>query len=282
MKIETDGNKGNWVETTGVIYKLTSPNGKIYIGQTINITNRHRKYKYNEFKGQTKLWNNCQKYNWNPIDTFEIIDNWVPIHDLDNREQFWIEHFDSYNTGLNSDLGGKTRRGFKHTEETKEKLRLANIGKKHTDETKKKISKASKNMSDETKKKIGDSSRGKKLTEEHRKKIGEANKGKKLTEEQKLKISEANKGNTKMLGKIHSDETKKKISESKKGIKNPKKCVKVICITTGEIFESQTDAASKLNLKQQSISRVCKKERKTYKGLIFMFYDEYLQINNFK
>ena len=40
------------------------------------------------------------------------------------------------------------------------------------------------------------------------------------------------------------------------------------------------DAANKLKLRQASISRVCTKNRKTYKGLIFMFYDEYLKINN--
>lgn len=55
-----------------------------------------------------------------------------------------------------------------------------------------------------------------------------------------------------------------------------------ICINTGEIYNSQIEAAIKLNLTQQSISRVCKKERKTYKGLIFMFYDEYVKINNIK
>lgn len=269
-------------KTTGVIYKLTSPNGKFYIGQTINFTNRYKKYKYNDFKGQKKLWNNCQKHNWNPTETIEIIENLVLIHDLDSREQFWINKYDSYKIGLNSDLGGKGRRGFKHSKETKEKLRQANIGKTHSDETKKKISDASINMSMETRKKIGDSHRGKKISDKHKKKISEANKGKVLNKEQKLKISEANKGNTKRLGKLHSNETKKKISESKKGISNSKRCVKIICINSGEIYKSQTDAAIKLNFKQQSISRVCKKERKAYKGLVFMFYDEYLQINNFK
>jgi hypothetical protein len=101
-----------------------------------------------------------------------------------------------------------------------------------------------------------------------------------MTEEDKLKVSIANIGNTKMLGKNHSDETKLKISETKKGIPNLYLSIKIICINTGVIYESQVDAANKLKLRQASISRVCTKNRKTYKGLIFMFYDEYLKINN--
>jgi len=263
-------------ELSGVIYKITSPNNKIYIGQTINFEQRCRKYKYQAFKGQIKLWNNCQKYLWNPIDTIEIIEI-CKRDDLDERERYWINEYNTYVSGLNSDLGGGTRKGFKHSEETKEKLRLANTGNKHSDETKKKISEAARNMSDETKKKISDGNKGKKISIEHKNKISETNTGRKLTEEQKEKISKSNIGNKKMLGKTHNDETKKKISESKKGVSNILKKIKIICVTTGEIYESATDAAKILNIGQQSISRVCNKDRKTYKGLVFMFYDEYLQ-----
>ena len=54
---------------TGYIYKITAPNGAVYIGQTISY--RKRKYQYNKgkFTRQTKLWNSCQKYCWNPADS---------------------------------------------------------------------------------------------------------------------------------------------------------------------------------------------------------------------
>lgn len=263
-------------ELTGVIYKLTSPNNKIYIGQTINFKNRCRKYKYNEFKRQIKLWNNCVKYKWNPIDTIEIIEVCL-IDDLDNREIYWINKCDSFNYGLNSDLGGKGRRGFKHSDKTKEKLRKINFGKKHTEDTKMKISQASKNISEETREKKRNASKGRKHTEETKLMIGNLNRGRKLTEEQKLKVSKANIGNKKMLGKHHSNETKKKISDSKKGVSNNAAKIKVICITTGEIYDSATDAGRILNIRPSNISRVCLKQRKSYKGLVFMFYDEYLK-----
>jgi group I intron endonuclease len=262
----------------GVIYKLTSPNNKIYIGQTIDFEQRCKKYKYGAFKGQIRLWNNCQKHKWNPIDNIEILEI-CSINELDKREIYWINEYNSFIDGLNLDLGGKGKRGFKHSDETKEKIRKANIGKKHSDEAKAKISEASKNMSDETKKKISDSNKGKKITDEHKKIISVSNTGRKLSKDHKLKLSKINIGNKKRLDKKHSDETKKKISFSKKGVSNTLKKIKIICITTGDIYESATDAGKILKLNQQSISRVCNKERKTYKGLNFMFYEEYLKIN---
>ena len=79
-----------------------------------------------------------------------------------------------------------------------------------------------------------------------------------------------------MLGKNHSDETKLKISETKKGIPNLYLSIKIICINTGVIYESQVDAANKLKLRQASISRVCTKNRKTYKKYMFCNVDSYI------
>jgi group I intron endonuclease len=251
------------INLIGFIYKLVSPDNKIYIWQTINYEQRCRKYKYNAFKGQLKLWNNCQKYKWNPVDTIEIIEI-CNREVLNDREIYWIKYFSSNINGLNLDCGGKGKSGFYHSNETKEKLKLINLGRKHSDETKNKISK---------------SSMGRVLSNESKEKIGNFNRGKKLSTEQKLKISAANIGNKKRLNKKHSDETKNKISKSKIGISNINDSFKIICINTGEIFLSQKDAANKLGLNQASISRVCTKIRKSYNGLIFMFYDEYLKIN---
>jgi hypothetical protein len=96
--------------------------------------------------------------------------------------------------------------GFKHSEETKEKIRQARLGT---------------HCSKETKEKIRQALLGIKLplrSEEHRRKISEAKKGQPsprkgvhLSEETKQKLREAN------FGKRVSEETKQKISESQKG-----------------------------------------------------------------
>ena len=129
-------------------------------------------------------------------------------------------------------------------------------GRHHSEEAKQKISKAFKGirLSEETKQKLSEANKGRKRSEEHKKKISEANKGRKHSEEEKRKISEANKGKKHpMYGKKHSEEHNKKISEACKGIKfseEHKKKIgeanskKVICVTTGEIFNSQKDASN--------------------------------------
>jgi group I intron endonuclease len=54
------------------IYKLTSPNGKIYIGQTNNFNGRMAEHKSNSKWRKNKLYNNIRKYGWENF-TKEII-----------------------------------------------------------------------------------------------------------------------------------------------------------------------------------------------------------------
>lgn len=65
-------------------------------------------------------------------------------------------------------------------------------------------------LSDETKNKISKANKGRVHTEESRKHMSDAHKGNKLTEEQKQHLSDYWKG------KVYSEETKKKISDSVK------------------------------------------------------------------
>ena len=82
--------------------------------------------------------------------------------------------------------------GMKHTEESKEKNRMAHLGKptttgyKHTEETKKKIS--------EKKKGSTGFWNGKNMSEEHRTKLSKSHKGKTCSEETKKKMSICHKG----------------------------------------------------------------------------------------
>ena len=90
------------------------------------------------------------------------------------------------------------------------------------------------------------------------------------SEETKEKMSEKKKGeNNPMYGKKQSEEAKEKISEKRKGEKHPMygkpapNRSKVICITTGETFNSQTEAAIHYNVAQSSIVRCCRGVRKS-------------------
>lgn len=59
---------------------------------------------------------------------------------LEKREAFYIQVYDSYNNGYNSNMGGRGNLGVKMSNETKQKMRERKLGTKRSDETKTKIS----------------------------------------------------------------------------------------------------------------------------------------------
>ena len=98
-------------------------------------------------------------------------------------------------------------KGYKHTQEAKDKMSAAKRGKNHPQ--------FGKPISQETKDKISAAKMGKKHSQETKDKLSAANMGKKLSQETKDKLSAAN------MGKKHSQETIKKISINVSGNNNP-------------------------------------------------------------
>lgn len=105
------------------------------------------------------------------------------------------------------------------TIETREKLRIANLGKIISEETRKKLSESHKGLrtclgikaSEETRKKLSESHKGQFVSEETKMKMRNIHKGRIFTNEWKAKISLAKIGKDK--GKILSDEHKQKIRD---------------------------------------------------------------------
>ena len=204
------------------IYKITSPRGKVYIGQSRDIEQRHGYYKRLNCKGQIKLYNSLVKYGWE-AHTFEIaheLQETITQEDLNYWETFyWQKCKDGGVELLNIKEPGSNG---KHSEETKRKMsetRKGNkncLGHKRSEETKRKMSEAKKSMSEETKRKIGEANKTRICSEESKRKLSEAKKGKTLSEETKRKMSEAKKGKT------LPEETKRKMSEAKIGKPHPK------------------------------------------------------------
>lgn len=95
----------------GYIYKITNTlNNKIYIGQTIkSVEKRFQQHKNNSNKpyfSQIVLYKAFNKYG---IENFKCEQIEEVINEqLDDREKYWIEYYDSYFDGYNSTLGGKT------------------------------------------------------------------------------------------------------------------------------------------------------------------------------
>ena len=110
-----------------------------------------------------------------------------------------------------------------------------------------------------------------KITDESRERMSNSRKGSKNpfygkshSENSKEKISNARIGkysgdNNPFYGKHHSKDTKEKLSEARKkytGNKHPR-AKKVICITTGEIFDYLKQAEEKYNINAKGIGKCC-------------------------
>lgn len=80
-------------------------------------------------------------------------------------------------------------------------------------------------------------------------------------------------------GKELSEETRKKLIKNgyKTGMINAKK---VICLETGEIFDTIVSAANKYGVNYSVITRVCEHVRNTGGGQHWLFYDEYLTLSD--
>lgn len=182
------------------IYKITNTaNGKVYIGQSVNIKHRWACHKY-------ELENNVHKnphlqraYNQNPNAFKFEIECICREEDLNKLEIFYINKYNSRNDkfGYNLNEGGD------------------GAGR--------------------------------------------------MSEETKAKLSKAKMGNQAMKGLKLSEEWKKHLSEAQPHKK------KIMCIDTGEVFESFADAARKTGLNRTKIVSVCTGKRKKTGGLHFKY-----------
>jgi len=166
------------------IYKITSPTGKIYIGQSWNIEDRFRKYKRLNCKMQIKLYNSFSKYG--PDEHIFDIIHILPIdcnqNIMNNYETFYYECYKIL--GVNMLNVREPGSNGKLSQETKDKIREATrahkIGRKQSQETiDKRVSKT----------------KGMKRTSVQRNNMSQGRKGMKFSEEHRKNLSISHKGN---------------------------------------------------------------------------------------
>ena len=106
-------------EARGIIYKITSPSGKVYVGQTVRSFEKRMQEHKRESSGCTLIKRAINKYGDEM--KYEIIEEDVPQEHLDEREMFWISHFNSLApNGYNCNTGGQFN---VVTQEIKDKVR---------------------------------------------------------------------------------------------------------------------------------------------------------------
>lgn len=190
-------------------------NKKRYIG----ITKRNVEERWlngQGYRGNQHFYKAIKKYGWDAF-LHLILYSGLSKEEACKKEKYLIKLYDTMNPlhGYNNCAGGEGVSGYHHLEETKEMIRNALLGSKNHNFGKK--------MSEEQKEKISKTKTGSKLSEEHKKKIGDSLRGQ----------------------KYHDDEFKRKLAERN---------AVAVMRSDGVIFNSVTEAAQSVGLKQPAIS----------------------------
>lgn len=268
------------------IYRHIFPNGKVYIGQTC----QKPEYRWNNGRGYKTspfIFNAINKYGWDNIQ-HEVLFTGLDQLNADIIEEDLIYYYRQIGKSYNLANGGSVNRGWKMSEEAKEKLRIINTGRTLSDEAKEKIRLS----------KLGENNPnyGKSPSKETRQKISKAMKGKGAKRVKQIDpesgevvkiwdsqteacefyngnhslINNAIKRNSLTKGyywKFEDDDTpliKKKNPFSKEVEQIDKNTLEVI-----KVWDSLSEVERQLNISVSNISNVCKGKRKTAGGFIW-------------
>ena len=187
----------------GVYENFNMVNGKSYIGQSTNITQRLSRHKselrHNKHQN-LHLQNAWNKYGEHSF-LFNILE-YCNIDELDDIERYYINIWNLTNSqyGYNVESGGNLNKTL--SEKTRKKISESKKGKTHSLETRKKMSENNARYW-----------QGKTLSEETRKKMSENNarywEGKKRSKRTKKKISES-------MSEVHNTTGFFRVSKNKK------------------------------------------------------------------
>lgn len=195
-------------------------NGKVYVGQTKDFDKRKASHLYNASRGNEKpLYHSMRKHGTENF-TFEVLEE-CANEAINEREQHWVAHFDSFNPEKGYNLTSGGNQNFERSEETRRK--------------------------------IGDYWRGRKQSSEHIEHRAHKLRGQKRTKEQRERFSRAQKGLAlgRKLGPI-SEERRQRLKQiwEQKRLERPDH--ERTCAICGSKFEVRRQ-----NRTHQTCSRDC-------------------------
>ena len=248
------------------IYKIqNTENGRMYIGQSKDVRSRFNSHRLELCKN--KHHNRYLQAAWNKYGAssfeFSLVEE-CPLEILDERETYWISKLNTHNDGYNLDFGGKGTRGYIHTPEQRQKKSERSRGRVLSEETKNHMRKPHvctrgvnhplyglkwadrfpDDRQNEIRAKISTKLSGK----------NNPRYGVKVSNDIAKRISDSNKRHYEIFG----SPLKGRRFPERRGGKSPSS-VRVICLNTGEIFCSITEATEKYP-QANNISRCCSGE----------------------
>lgn len=274
----------------GIYMILNTINGKIYIGKSINIERRWKE----ELNGQLNahIRRSMDKYGIANFKFSVILE--CEAEELDEKEKFYIDFYNSHHRdfGYNKTLGGEGGQWSEQTKKKVSKMRMGEgnpfYGKRHSEKTKAKISEG---RTGEKHWHYGgtNSLHTRKLQSET--KQGALNPMAKTVFQYDLQgvlinsfpcVMDASKATGigySAIKNCANNESKTaggyswEYGEFVQRKFKHKYSKNVLCIETGEIFSSLTEAAKNKNMTASQIKKVCDGDAKHTRGLHFSYID---------
>jgi group I intron endonuclease len=114
-----------------------------YVGSSEDVENRRKRHFYRLSRNAHP--NSYLQHAWNrhgaDAFVFSVLE-YVPVECLTDREQYWIDRFDTYQNGFNLAPQAGTMRGYRYTEEQRLKMSQSRKGQPKTAEHKAAISRS--------------------------------------------------------------------------------------------------------------------------------------------
>lgn len=227
-----------------LIYKVTNVlNNKVYIGQTTTSLEKRKKEHLSK-QDNTYFHNALQKYGKECF-IWEIIEQDIEISELNAREQYWIQYYNSNNhdNGYNLSAGGENGDALtiwrqQHPELVKEMAQKGNLAMKQ---------KLINNPELEEKRKTNALIGIKKYSQEHQEEQRQHGMQIYLTHKEQQDAQ---------MQQFHEQQSKR-----------------TLCIETGIIYPSVSEAHRQTGISQGNISAVCNGHRKTAGGYHWKYLD---------
>jgi group I intron endonuclease len=126
------GKPASLFKKMGVIYKITSPSGRVYVGKTKRLKIRIWEYRWRSKKRKSIIHDSIKGYGWE-AHKLEVIEE-VSDELLNEREMFWIKELNTFyldnEKGMNMTKGGDGNvPSWKHNIERRKKQSKAFSGK---------------------------------------------------------------------------------------------------------------------------------------------------------
>lgn len=206
MKLRDCARRSGHAKIIGIYVIRNMVTGKIYVGQSRDVISRvatHRARLNRGAHNNSYLQSSWVRHGMDAFE-FEVVDE-CPPGELNAREEFFIETFDSCNPAKGYNQSKSAAGGVKPTGERNKRISEALKGRKLTDEHRKNMSRTQsapdavarkvaymtgRPASPETREKIRQSKLGRKASEEDRRKMSDAHKGIPFSPERKAKVSD--------------------------------------------------------------------------------------------